>query len=211
MTGNAMLILVAALGIAGISYAADSAPPTAVCASCHGVQGEGNQALGAPRLAGQNAAYLTRQLHNFKEGKRAYDPEDKNGATMRAAAIALADADIATLAAFYSGLTVKAAAAPLVKQADMTAAKEVYAATCAACHGFQAQGFPQLQAPSLQGLGDWYIARQIDDFAKGRRGDAEKSDQPAVWMRTVATLVSQPKELADVIQYIDSLAPPAPK
>lgn len=211
MTGNAMLVLVAALGIAGISYAADGAPPTAVCASCHGAQGEGNQALGAPRLAGQNAAYLARQLHNFKEGKRAYDPKDKDGATMRAAAIGLGDAEMATLAAYYSRLAVKAAAEPSVKQADMTAAKEVYAVTCAACHGFQAQGYPQLQAPSLQGLGDWYVARQIDDFATGRRGDAEKSDQPAVWMRTIATLITQPKELADVIHYIGSLAPPAPK
>ena len=38
----------------------------AVCTACHGAQGEGNQALNAPKLAGQPSWYLARQLHNFQ-------------------------------------------------------------------------------------------------------------------------------------------------
>ena len=37
----------------------------AVCAACHGAQGEGNQMLNAPRLAGQGAWYIARQLDHF--------------------------------------------------------------------------------------------------------------------------------------------------
>ncbi|MEE8428328.1 MAG: c-type cytochrome, partial [Gammaproteobacteria bacterium] len=42
----------------------------AVCASCHGSQGEGTLALHAPKLSGQGGWYLKRQLHYFKSGAR---------------------------------------------------------------------------------------------------------------------------------------------
>ncbi len=48
----------------------------AVCAACHGTQAEGDKKLNAPRLAGQNAADLVRQIDNFKKGARGYDPAD---------------------------------------------------------------------------------------------------------------------------------------
>jgi cytochrome c553 len=40
------------------------------CASCHGRQGEGNDAKQIPRLAGQHAAYLSRQIYDAVEGRR---------------------------------------------------------------------------------------------------------------------------------------------
>jgi cbb3-type cytochrome c oxidase subunit III len=43
----------------------------ALCASCHGPAGKGNQALKAPPLAGQSDWYLLTQLKNFKTGRRA--------------------------------------------------------------------------------------------------------------------------------------------
>ena len=42
----------------------------AVCSSCHGVNGEGNQAMHAPALAGMDAEYMRRQLRHFKRGVR---------------------------------------------------------------------------------------------------------------------------------------------
>jgi len=36
----------------------------ATCAACHGANGEGNQALNAPKLSGQHDWYLARQLQN---------------------------------------------------------------------------------------------------------------------------------------------------
>ncbi len=63
----------------------------AVCATCHGANGEGNQALNAPRLAGQDGWYLKRALQNYKEGRRAYHPEDTFGMQMKPMAMTLAD------------------------------------------------------------------------------------------------------------------------
>lgn len=61
------------------------------CASCHGAQGEGNEAFGAPALAGQSDWYLATQLKNFKAGYRGRDPQDRFGSQMVAMASMLSD------------------------------------------------------------------------------------------------------------------------
>jgi cytochrome c553 len=43
-------------------------------------------------------------------------------------------------------------------------------ATCAACHGTHAQGNASQQAPALAGQHDWYIIRQLENYAAGIRG-----------------------------------------
>jgi cytochrome c553 len=40
------------------------------CASCHGAEAQGNDGRGIPRLAGQHAAYLARQLYDAVDGRR---------------------------------------------------------------------------------------------------------------------------------------------
>jgi cytochrome c553 len=61
------------------------------CASCHGARGEGNQAFGAPALAGQNDWYLVTQLKNFKAGYRGTHADDSFGAIMVPMARTLSD------------------------------------------------------------------------------------------------------------------------
>ncbi len=53
-----------------------------VCSGCHGVDGLGNAALGAPRLIGMSDWYLVRQLNNYKKGLRGADPKDRYGQQM---------------------------------------------------------------------------------------------------------------------------------
>jgi cytochrome c553 len=43
---------------------------SARCASCHGAQGEGDAAKGVPRMGGQHAAYLSRQIYDTVDGRR---------------------------------------------------------------------------------------------------------------------------------------------
>ncbi len=71
--------------------AAAGAPLYAACASCHGSNAEGNEALGAPALAGQNDWYLFTQLKNFKAGYRGTHAGDTYGAQMAPMAAALPD------------------------------------------------------------------------------------------------------------------------
>jgi len=61
------------------------------CAACHGIRGEGNEALLSPPLAGQNDWYLASQLELFRSGARGSAPGDTHGALMRAAAQTLTD------------------------------------------------------------------------------------------------------------------------
>ncbi len=55
----------------------------AVCVACHGPTGEGLEALGGPRLAGQNDWYLVRQIKNYQTGMRGYDAADIYGQQMK--------------------------------------------------------------------------------------------------------------------------------
>lgn len=59
------------------------------CESCHGDEAQGNQAMNAPALQGQNDWYLIKQLNNFKVGIRGNTPSDTFGPQMRAAASTL--------------------------------------------------------------------------------------------------------------------------
>lgn len=52
------------------------------CGACHGVEAQGNYALQAPRLAGQEDWYLKRQLANFRNGVRGTHDDDNYGHQM---------------------------------------------------------------------------------------------------------------------------------
>ncbi len=77
----------------------------APCAACHGSGGEGNPAFNAPRIAGLDAAYLARQIRNFRDGVRGASPDDQYGNQMRAAIPRNLEGDtVVRLAEFISGL-----------------------------------------------------------------------------------------------------------
>lgn len=63
----------------------------APCAACHGVNGEGNESMGAPALRGQNDWYLVSQLINYRERRRGAHADDRRGAEMRAMVTMLTD------------------------------------------------------------------------------------------------------------------------
>ena len=76
----------------------------AACAVCHGRSGEGNDALGAPRLAGQASWYTARQLRKFIDGIRGSHPDDTSGVSMRASVADLAPRDAADVVAWIETL-----------------------------------------------------------------------------------------------------------
>jgi cytochrome c553 len=63
----------------------------APCSGCHGLNGEGMQAIGAPPLAHTSDWYLHTQLKNYQAGIRGSDPRDVGGAAMRPMAMILSD------------------------------------------------------------------------------------------------------------------------
>lgn len=76
----------------------------AICAGCHGPDGMGLEAVGAPPLAGQSDWYVVAQLEKFKKGWRGTAPEDISGQTMRPNTLAMDETAMANVAAYIQTL-----------------------------------------------------------------------------------------------------------
>ena len=185
-----------------VAFGADGAKLFASCVACHGNQGEGQPALDAPAIAGSDAAYLERQLRNFRDGRRGVHQSDVYGARMRAATMTLADdAAVAAVAGFAAKLQKTVPTTPA--NGNLHNGRNLYNGTCGACHGGKAEGNPALQAPRLAGLDAAYIKRQFAHFRDGVRG-ADPHDTPGRQMAMMARTLPAERDLDDVIAFIHS-------
>ncbi|MBN2648092.1 MAG: cytochrome c [Thiotrichales bacterium] len=84
----------------GATFSAQAAPAkAATCVGCHGADGN-SMVPNFPKLAGQHASYLEKQMKDFRDGFR-------KDATMAPFAKGLTDAEIKELAEFYAAQTPK--------------------------------------------------------------------------------------------------------
>ncbi|ETW99811.1 c-type cytochrome [Candidatus Entotheonella palauensis] len=174
------------------------------CAACHGQQAEGNPALNAPALAGQEDWYMVRQLHLFKSGIRGADVQDTFGQQMRPMAMTLTtDQSVEDVVAYIRTLPPVHAEPTLDGKPEN--GKDRYA-LCATCHGQQAEGNRAYNAPRLAHQHDWYLLTQLKHFKAGIRGQPPR-DTYGMQMRPVAGTLADEHAMQDVIAYIKSLAP----
>ena len=73
------------------------------CTGCHSPNGAGNAAASFPRLSGQHATYIAKQLIDFRK-EEAGRANDGDAMTMRTIARKLSDEDIAALSSYIQGL-----------------------------------------------------------------------------------------------------------
>lgn len=199
------------LPLASLSAVAAAADGAAIyrsrCAACHGPTAGGQPALQAPPLAGQQAAYLVKQLQGFRAGWRGVG--DGPGAVMRSVAQTLPDD--ATVQAIANYLAALRLPAPIgTKPADnatLMAGKGLFG-VCIGCHGTQGEGNPALGAPRLNHLPPTYLEMQLQAYRNGRRG-AEAGDTAGQQMRQVA-IDALPGDAAtqQVVAYIATLLRP---
>ncbi|HTF32385.1 MAG TPA: cytochrome c4 [Myxococcota bacterium] len=81
---------------------------------------------------------------------------------------------------------------------------------CSACHGPDGSGNAQIGAPSIAGLDEWYIERQLNKFRSGKRGN-HFDDPNGERMRAIAQTISgedSVRELAAYIAYLPPVKPP---
>ncbi len=188
--------------IPAANVAAGQAAYTA-CATCHGQQGEGNQALNAPKLAGLQPWYIARQIQHFKDGARGGEG-DTYGSQMAAFANMLADdAAVRNVAAYID--TLPDTPAQSTVSGDIDNGFDIYDRNCAACHLDTAEGTWYTDAPKLAGMSDWYFVRQISNFRAGIRG-LHPTDDYGEQMVSMATAMSGVEEIQDVAAYINQLA-----
>jgi cytochrome c553 len=140
-----------------------------VCGTCHGTQGN-NTNPKFPRLAGQNANYLTVQLKAFHSQTRG-DPDAI--AYMWGMAGELDDGSISALAAYYAARKPDASIA--ASPATVARGREIYehgipaqgVPACSSCHGPDAHGLADF--PRLAGQHSQYILKQLASFQNSMR------------------------------------------
>ncbi len=187
---------------AAAGNAAVGAAQYAVCAACHGQNGEGQKALNAPKLAGQSAWYLKSQIKNYQNGLRGARDDDPLGKTMAPMARTLAtDAAINNVIAHIQTLPDNPAPST-VTGVESNGAK-MYA-ICAYCHGKEGQGIQAMNAPRLAGMTDWYLANQIKNFKAGIRGE-HPTDYYGKQMGFMAKAMQDEQAVNDLVAYINSL------
>ena len=164
------------------------------CSLCHGMQGESASPV-FPRLAGQHAEYIAKQLTEFKSGKRKSE-------TMKPQAEDLTPAEMKALGAFFQA---KSVGPRQGKDAELIAVGKYTfdrgnqftgLPSCASCHGAKGLGTPQL--PRLAGQHPRYIEDQLKQF-----NSRERNNDNAV-MHTVASKLSELERHA-VAEYIATL------
>lgn len=173
-----------------------------VCAACHGAQGEGNQALNAPKLAGLEGWYIRRQIANYQNGLRGADAQDTFGAQMAPMARTLATpAALENVVAYIESLPNEAPANTISGDVDRGAS--LYQ-SCAVCHGNNAEGRWNTNAPALANMSDWYLARQLENFKNRVRG-GHANDIYGDQMYMLAASLRDEQAINDVIAYINTL------
>jgi len=173
----------------------------AVCASCHGQNGQGNKTLNAPALTGLSDWYIVGQLRNFKNGLRGANPEDQYGAQMTAFALTLDEQGMRDVAAYIDELPERRVENEA--HADAQRGRRLYR-TCAFCHGRDGMGRWQHNAPRLAGMDDWYLVRQLNNFQAGIRGGHPR-DQYGSQMVDMSQFLADDRSIREVVSYINSL------
>ena len=204
--GRLALAAWVALAPYGTARADVTAPASAkVCQGCHGVHGEGNAPAAIPRLAGQSAEYLRKQLEDYASGDRA-------NPVMRNFAKPLSHADIEALATYFSTSSAPSTTVPSTareEQLDLgrrlasqgSEAKRVQA--CDSCHGPDGVGVLHA-APFLAGQSAEYLTSALTSFQQHTR----KND-PGKLMTSVAEQLDS-SDIAAAAAYFASLPSNAP-
>jgi cytochrome c553 len=161
------------------------------CFVCHGAEGESSTPL-FPRLAGQHAAYIARQLADYRSGRRI------NG-VMQPIAKALDPNDFAALGRWFESRPAQAhdsddpalaaRGAALFQQGD--AARGLVA--CASCHGSTGAGTESL--PRLAGQHAAYVERQLKAFGQRQR----RNDDAVMQKQAMRLSEAEMKALASYV------------
>ena len=181
------------------SYAADPAKGktlAASCAACHGADGNSVNPVW-PKIAGQHAEYIFKQLKDFKDGVRV-------NAQMAPMVAALSEEDMADIAAHFSTQKVKRGAAnpeliELGEKIYRAGDTESGVAACMACHGPNGAGNPGAQYPSLYGQHAEYTKLQLNAFKAGERNN----DTNEVMQSVAGPMTSE--QIEAVSEYIQGL------
>ncbi len=169
------------------------------CLSCHGPEGWGHWSGSYPQIAGQLKNVIIKQLADFRAGNR-------DNPLMRAFSsprVLGGPQEIADIAGYIANL-------PMTDRnhkgrfADLDNGKKIYQKLCADCHGDNAEGIIEDDAPLLYSQHFNYLKRQFDWIRLGLRRNADPK-----MTKQIQNINLQDEK--DVLAYVASLPPPAEK
>ncbi len=179
------------------------------CAACHGADGN-SAAPNFPKLAGQNAKYIYKQLQDMKSGRRV-------NPMMVALVADKTDQDFANLAAYFS---LQKSGVNLADPKLIEKGEHLYrggnpvtgVAPCAGCHGPAGKGNNLAAFPKLGGQHPDYIKTQLtafraagrdDNTDQKRTNDSAKAGELGI-MQMVASKLSD-KDIDALANYVSGL------
>jgi cytochrome c553 len=171
---------------------------SAACGGCHGFDGNSPIAM-YPKLAGQNEAYITKQVNDFKANTT------RQNAIMMGMVAALSEEDAADIGAYFQAQHVTAAAP--FDEAKAAAGRELFKGgdlqkgipACQACHGPVGAGVAGIGFPMVGGQYVEYTLAQLNAFKDGSRSNDDKQ-----LMRDIVNQLTE-EEMVAVANYIASL------
>jgi len=145
------------------------------CAACHGPDGNAPVNI-YPKIAGQHADYIYKQLQEFKLGMTSGGKEGRMDPVMSGMAMPLSDQDMKDLAAYFSSLNMSEGATP---KDVVEVGQQLYKAgdaergipACAACHGPRGNGTSLAKFPKISFQHPEYIKSQLEKFRDGTRNN----------------------------------------
>ena len=148
---------------------------SATCAACHGADGNAPVTM-YPKIAGQHAEYIYKQLKEFKLGMTSGGKEGRMDPVMSGMAMPLSDQDMKDLAAYFASLNMSEGSTPedvvevgqmLYKAGDA----ERGIPACAACHGPRGNGTSLAGFPKVSFQHPEYVKSQLEKFRDGTRAN----------------------------------------
>lgn len=179
------------------------------CNSCHGADGNGDDALGAPRLSGQFFTFLLKQLEDYASDKRM----DQTMFVMNANAKGLSAQDRRDVATYLASLKTDFAGSNL---AELKAQGVVVGQTnfgkslvefgtpelsaCKSCHDYAGRGAPPVYP--MIGLQRYtYLVNQLKNLRDGKR-----TNDPMAQMQAIAKKLSD-DDIHNVAAYLTNANP----
>jgi cytochrome c553 len=189
------------------------------CVTCHGDKAQGNDAMGAPRLAGIGYGYVIKQLTDFAGDKRV---PTGVGAVMNGFAKALSDQDRRDVSAYVNSLdTVEPSDLNALKAAGQ-AVGEAYkgaeiaqhgitdkVSACSSCHEYNGRGadpmFPRIGQQKYV-----YLVNQLHNWraneADVAAGVVARTNDPVGMMRAIAKNLTD-EDILNVAAYLTAASP----
>ena len=190
------------------------------CTACHGSNLEGNDDIGAPSLAAQQAGYMNKYLHFYKEAEEGTGSDKEQ--MMSSIAQQLSEKEITQLVAYISSLepahqknntlSFTPTQVAFGKQIVNNGIPNKQVPSCKTCHGPALRGstpntnlsLDNSGVPNIASLSPAYILERIKDYRAKREELADEKKRNVIGMYHVANSISN-KELAAVTAYLTSV------